>query len=43
MNSEIAEDTSVMRSGPNPMLVWGLTISLVLSVGFNVILLMAKA
>ncbi|MBY0112291.1 MAG: serine/threonine protein kinase [Phycisphaerales bacterium] len=41
-SSEIAEDKSVARRGPNPMLVWGLIISLVLSVGFNIVLVMTR-
>ncbi len=41
-SSEIAEDKSVIRRGPNPMLVWGLIISLVLSVGFNFVLVMTR-
>ena len=40
--SEIAEDRMSAGRGPNPMLVWGLIISLVLSVGFNVVLLMTR-
>ena len=41
-SSEIAEDRMSAGRGPNPMLVWGLIISLVLSVGFNVVLLMTR-
>lgn len=38
----IAEDRSSLRRAPNPLLVIGLIVSLVVSVGFNIILLMMR-
>ncbi|MBL8875544.1 MAG: serine/threonine protein kinase [Phycisphaerae bacterium] len=38
----IAQDRSVGRRAPNPYLVLGLIVSLVVSVGFNIVLLMMK-
>jgi serine/threonine-protein kinase len=41
-SSEIAEDKTSLNRGPHPMLVWGLIVSLVLSVGFNIVLVMTR-
>ncbi len=38
----MAEDRTSSRRGPHPYLVWGLIVSLVVSVGFNIVLIMTR-
>lgn len=40
-DAEMAEQPSTRRS-PHPMLVWGLIVSLVVSVGFNIVLVLSR-